>query len=101
MNNKFPPLNVEFDDGEQIRVEPKARDMAFAERDYHHDYQSPGPLQSIYATALATLHRMRRADIIDRELPDTPDGLMEIADIEVIGSDDPEGKGSDPAPTTG
>lgn len=97
----FPAMRIHFDDGDVVEVRPRLRDMALAERDFHHDYTESGNLTGMYVTALAALGRMKRAGEIDRDLPDTPDGLIEIADLEVVEDPDPEGKGSDPAPTTG
>lgn len=101
MYTNFPALRVHFDDGEIVEVQPRGRDMALAERDYHYDYTGSDRLTGIYVTALATLRRLHRHGEIKRELPETPDALMDIADIEVVSDDDAEGKDSDPAPGTG
>lgn len=92
---------VSFDSGEEVHIEPRTRDLAFAERDFHHDFADGHYMRSAYAQALAALCRMKRAGALSMELPDTIDGLMEIADIEVIFDEDAEGKDSVPAPTTG
>lgn len=95
----FPKLRVVFDDDEVVEIEPRARDMALAEQRFKFDFNEQGRFASIYATALACMQRLARAGTITRDLPDTPDGLMEIADIEVPDAD--EGKDSDPEPGTG
>ena len=102
MSLHMPPMTITFDDGTDIVVQPKPRDLALAERDYHHDYAEGGVFRGTYATALAALGRMKRAGSISFELPETVDGLMDVADIEVVNDDaDPEGKDLVPAPTTG
>jgi hypothetical protein len=97
----IPPVKVVFDDGREIEVRPKARDVAIAERDYNLNEDS-GRFRAMYATTLAALSRAKRAGEFDGDLPESVDGLMDVADVDVIVDEaDPEGKGSDPAPTTG
>ena len=97
----IPALRVKFDDGEEFEIVPKARDMALAERDFHHDFTESGTFRSVYATALAVLGRMKRAGEIDITLPDSIDGLMDIADVEGVEEEDAEGKDSVPVRSTG
>lgn len=96
----LPPLRVTFDDGVSLELQPRPRDMAIAERRFGFDYTEGGAFGGIYATALACLSRMNGE--LDRELPDTIDALMQIADVEAIEDEnDPEGKDLAPAPGTG
>lgn len=97
----FPPLRVTFDDGTELLLDPRPRDMALAERDFGTDFRTEGLFSTSYALALAVLTRMKRAGAIDLELPATADALMDIADVEAIPSEDPEGKEPDPVATTG
>lgn len=99
MGASLPKLLVTFDDGETVELDPRPRDMAIAERRYKHDYSEGGGFESMYATALACLSRINGT--LDREVPDTIDALMLVADVEPVEPEDSEGKGSAPVPGTG
>lgn len=99
---ELPRLLVTFDDGTEIEVQSKLRDMACAERDYKTDFEKASGLQGMYATALAALTRMKRQGLIVIDVPATMDEFLDLADIEpVTDADDSVGKVSVPAPTTG
>jgi len=48
----IPPMTVTFDDGTEVLVVVKSRDMARAEEDGL-DFTSVGPMKAMYAAALA------------------------------------------------
>lgn len=94
---QLPELCVEFDDGRKVVVSPKARDLAALERDLHFDINTVFTMVGLYSLAFVTL---RRTD--PTSAPETVDALIAVADVvPVEDEEDPEGKGSDPVPSTG
>lgn len=90
----LPPMTVTFDDGSSVTVAPKSRDMVGAES-AGHDFQTAGPIRSMYAVAFACLQRMARASKLPKgvTVPESLEALIDGADIEAETDDDPEGKG--------
>lgn len=93
-------FKVSFDDGHEVEAQLKSRDLAVIERDGV-DFSTAPPVQGAYMLAFTALQRMKRAGLIDFDLPDDVDGLIEVADIEPIVDEDPEGKGSAPVAEPG
>lgn len=82
----IPAMTITFDDGTEVRVEPKTRDMVGAEA-AGHDFTSGGPVRGMYATAFAALQRMERRG----ELPEgvtVPASLVEFLDCADLEADD-------------
>jgi hypothetical protein len=96
----LPVLNVEFDDGTQVRLVPKARDLAVIERDYHFDLNDLFSMTGFYTLAFATLQRLAKNG--GRPAPASVDELIDTADVVPETDDeDPEGKDSVPVLSTG
>lgn len=93
-------FRVVFDDGHEVEVELKSRDIAKAERAGLDVETSPGMVGS-YALVHVALLRMKRAGLIDFDLPDTAEGLEDIADLDVIEDGDDKGEGSGQVAATG
>lgn len=93
-------FKVVFDDGHEVDVELKSRDIAKAERAGLDVESAPGMVGS-YALVHVALQRMKRAGLIDFDLPDTAEGLEDIADLDVIEDGDAKGEDSGPVAATG
>lgn len=97
---QFKPLKVLFDDGTEVEVQLKSRDIAKAERlgfDINTTTESVGS----YALVFVALQRMKRIGEIDFDLPKDSEALEDIADLEPVEVDDPEGEGSGQEAVTG
>jgi hypothetical protein len=90
---QIPPMTVVFDDGTEVRIEPKPRDMVRAEV-AGIDFTGNTPMQGMYAVAFATLGRMGRAGNLPEGLvvPETLEAMIDIADV-VTDEDDDAGEG--------
>jgi hypothetical protein len=95
-------LRVTFDDGTTVDVHDKPRDKVIAERGGH-DFIESGPFEGMYAVAWAGLHRLKRAGELPEQVsvPDVLTALADVADVQRLGDEDPEGKDEDPAHTAG
>jgi len=91
---KIPPMTVTFDDGTEVRVEPKQRDMLGAEA-AGHDFTEGKAIGAMWAVAFSALQRMERAGNLPEgvTLPATLQGFMDGADVEGDEDEDPEGNG--------
>ncbi len=93
----FPPMTVTFDDGTEIYVEPKQRDMVRAEAAGLNFTEAGNAFAKMYAVSFAALQRMGRAGRLPEglELPATLDEFLDAADVagDEDEDDDPEGKG--------
>lgn len=93
-------FRVVFDSGESVEVQLKTRDLALAERDGF-KFDEARPMQGSYTLALAGLRRLHRTGDLQFDLPEDADGLMDVADIELIEDPDTEGEGSGQGAATG
>lgn len=87
----IPPMTVTFDDGTEVLVVPKSRDMAGAEA-AGFDFTAGGPIRGMYAVAFATLNRMSRQGSLPDgvKVPESLEALLDAADVDSV--DDAEGK---------
>jgi hypothetical protein len=87
-------MTVTFDDGTEVYVEPKQRDMVGAEA-AGHDFTSGGGVRGMWAVAFAALQRMSRAGTLPEgvELPNSLQEFLDGADVDAQADEDPEGKG--------
>lgn len=99
MNPKF---RVMFDNGDSFEVASRTRDYEKLEREGVNIAELP-PIRGSYQLAHLVLSRLARTgDISPSEpLPESVDGLIDVADLEVVEDDDPEGKDSGQGPRTG
>lgn len=96
---QFQTFTVAFDDGPTVEVQNTSRDFLRMEEDGV-DMAELSPIRGTYTIAWYALRRLERQGKLDGyKLPDL-EAFLDAADIGVI-DDDPEGKGSAPAPTTG
>ena len=96
----FKPVRIVFDDGREAEVLTSSRDMLALEK-AGVDLSALGPVESSYVIAHATLARYKRQGLVDFDIPETSDDLADLADLTYVDDEDPEGKGSGPAPSTG
>lgn len=96
------PMIVTFEDGTQVTVEPRPKDLARAEL-LGHDFQTGGSIVGMYATALAALGRMSRAGTLPEgvEVPDSIEAFLDACDVEAEEGPDAAGEGSDQDHTSG
>lgn len=78
------PMTVKFDEGGEVHVEPKMRDVVGAEESGH-DFAQSGPIKNLYAVAYACLKRMNRAGTLPEgvTVPASFADLLDGADLEV------------------
>ena len=90
----IPPMTVTFDDGTEVLIQPKPRDLVGAEA-AGHDFQTGGPIRGMYAMAFATLQRMERSGSLPEGVvvPPSLESLIDGADIDSEEDPDPEGEG--------
>lgn len=90
----FLPFVVAFDDGSEVTVQPSSRDMLALEK-AGVSFEELGPIEASYALAHTTLKRYERLEKLPAGIvvPDTPDALADVADIDRVPDEDPEGKG--------
>lgn len=90
----IPPMTVTFDDGTEVYVEPKQRDMVRAEAAGADFTEEGHAFAKMYAVAFAALQRMGRAGRLPEgfELPATFDEFLDGADLTASEDEDPEGK---------
>lgn len=93
-------FRVVFDSGEDVEVQLKSRDLASAERDGF-VFDEAKPVGGSYTLAFAALQRMKRSGAVDFDLPESADGLMVCADLEVVEDPADEGEGSGQEAATG
>lgn len=93
-------FSVVFDDGHDVLVELKSRDIAKAER-AGLDLESATGMVGSYALVHVALQRMKRNGQIDFDLPDTAEQLEDIADLVVVEDGDVKGEGSGQVAVTG
>lgn len=98
----YPPMTVTFEDGTEVTVEPRPKDVARAEI-AGYDFQTGGPIVGTYAVALATLGRLSRSGVLPEgvKVPDTLEEFLDVADVDPDVEDDDAGEGSGQAPTSG
>lgn len=91
----IPPMTVTFDDGTEVRIEPKQRDLVGAEAAGHVFEEGHLPVAGMWAVAYAALQRMGRGGALPEglELPATLQEFLDGADVEADEDEDPEGKG--------
>lgn len=99
-STRHQSFRVLFDDGHQVTVELKSRDIAKAERAGLDVETAPGMVGS-YALVHVALQRMKRTGHIDFDLPETAEQLEDIADLDTIEDGDAKGEGSAPVAATG
>ncbi len=102
MSKASQPLLVTFEDGTEVTVEPRPKDLARAEI-AGYDFQESGPIGALYAAAHATLGRMGRAGGLPEglEVPESLQDFIDAADVEPQREDDAEGEDSGQGPTSG
>lgn len=89
------PMTVKFDDGGEVHVDPKMRDVVGAE-EAGHDFAKSGPIKNLYAVAYACIKRMDRAGTLaeDVKVPASFAELLDGADLEVeVDDEDTPGNG--------
>lgn len=90
---QFQKFRVVFDAGHEVEVQLKSRDLALAERDGF-VFDESKPVGGSYTLAFAALQRMKRNGQVEFDLPESAEGLMDCADLEVVEDPDVEGEGS-------
>jgi hypothetical protein len=87
---QIPPMTVTFDDGTEVRVEPKSRDMVGAEAAGYDFTQEGKGITGMYAVGYAVLQRMKRAGDLPEglELPATLQEFIDGADVDGDDEDD-------------
>lgn len=96
---KTPPALVTFDDGTEIVVQGRSRDLLAIERSGV-DVANVAPMEMGYRSVYAALERMKRNGELPEgfELPASVEEFMDGADID---EQPDEGEGSGQAATTG
>ena len=85
-------FRVVFDAGHDVKVQLKSRDVAKAER-LGITMNDATPSVGAYALAYVALQRMHRTGEIAFDLPDSPEHLEDVADIEILEEDEAQGEG--------
>lgn len=111
MSFTFPPLVVEFDDGERLDVQIRRIDLVRLERaEKISTARMDLGLDQLYKLAWMALQRDRHprvaphhdlGQVSSATLCAGADALVESASVEVGGDEVESGKDSDPAPSTG
>jgi len=97
---QFHKFVVSFDDGRRCEAVSSSRDLLRLERDGINPFDR-GNIESSYVIAWATLQRLKRAGVIEFDVPETAEELMDQADLLPVDDEDPEGNGSGQGPITG
>lgn len=102
MANVIATLTVTFEDGTELEVEARPKDIARAEMGGW-DFEKGGTVAGTYATAWAALQRAQRAGNVPDgiEVPDTIEAFLDACDVTVVGDAAGEDDSSDPALTSG
>jgi len=85
---------VVFDAGQRVEVELKSRDVAKLERSGV-VIETTTAVVGSYALAFVGLERMKRAGLIDFDLPESAEELEDVADLDVAVVAEGEGSGQE------
>lgn len=102
MSASFLPVVVTFDDGPSVQIHTSSRDMLALEKDGV-KFDEVAPVEATYLLTFYTLKRYERLGRLPEGLvlPKDADALADIADIDPVQDEDPEGKAEGQAPSTG
>lgn len=98
MAMELTPVRVIFDDGHDVNIHLKSRDIAKAER-LGMDLSTAESVVGTYQLVFIALQRMKRNGEIDFDLPKDAEALEDIADLDEV--EPVEGEGSGQAAATG
>lgn len=93
---QFEKIRVVFDDGHDVVVQIKSRDIAKMER-LGLDLHEMSNIVGSYSLAFTALQRMKRTGEIDFDLPESSEALEDIADLDTIEVVEGEGSGQEAA----
>lgn len=93
---RFEKIRVVFDDGHDVEVQLKSRDVAKAER-LGIDLNTTSEVVGSYALVFVALQRMKRTGEIDFDLPKDAEALEDVADLDTIEVVEGEGSGQEAA----